>query len=144
MMREYQEGDDLRRIHWASVARTGQLMIRQDEASRRASGLVFVDTRAATLGQMRSPSFERGVSVAATLGTLLVRNGFQLRLGTADVQPAQVTEDRFMDVLAGARALRCEVDRPLARAPASRRLRRHLSDLHLRPPERHGAALVDP
>jgi uncharacterized protein (DUF58 family) len=101
MMREYQEGDDLRRIHWASVARTGQLMIRQDEASRRASGLVFVDTRAATLGQMRSPSFERGVSVAATLGTLLVRNGFQLRLGTADVQPAQVTEDRFMDVLAG-------------------------------------------
>jgi uncharacterized protein (DUF58 family) len=101
MMREYQQGDDLRRIHWASVARTGQLMIRQDEASRRASGLIFLDTRAATLGQMRSAPFERGVSVAATLGTLLVRNGFQLRLGTADAPPAQVTEDRFMDALAG-------------------------------------------
>ena len=33
-MRQYQEGDDLRRIHWPSVARTGELMIRQDESSR--------------------------------------------------------------------------------------------------------------
>ncbi|HSH31994.1 MAG TPA: DUF58 domain-containing protein, partial [Actinomycetota bacterium] len=37
-MRGYQEGDDLRRIHWPSVARTGALMIRQDESSKRASG----------------------------------------------------------------------------------------------------------
>ena len=37
-MRGYQEGDDLRRIHWPSVARTGELMIRQDESSKRASG----------------------------------------------------------------------------------------------------------
>ena len=44
-MRQYQEGDDLRRIHWPSVARTGELMIRQDESSRRANGLFFVDTR---------------------------------------------------------------------------------------------------
>ena len=49
-MRQYQEGDDLRRIHWASVARTGQLMIRQDESSRRANGLIFLDNRAAALG----------------------------------------------------------------------------------------------
>jgi uncharacterized protein (DUF58 family) len=100
-LREYQQGDDLRRLHWASVARTGQLMIRQDESSRRASGLVFLDTRSATLGQIRSAPFERGVSVAATLGMLLVTNGFQLRLATADAPPAPVTEDRFMDVLAG-------------------------------------------
>ncbi|MDH5224295.1 MAG: DUF58 domain-containing protein, partial [Actinomycetota bacterium] len=44
-MRQYQLGDDLRRIHWPSVARTGDLMIRQDESSRRASGLVFLDNR---------------------------------------------------------------------------------------------------
>jgi hypothetical protein len=30
-----------------------------------------------------------------------VTNGFQLRLATADAPPAPVTEDRFMDVLAG-------------------------------------------
>jgi uncharacterized protein (DUF58 family) len=36
-MREYQVGDDLRRIHWPSVARRGRLMIRQDESARRRS-----------------------------------------------------------------------------------------------------------
>lgn len=100
-MREYQEGDDLRRIHWASVARTGQLMIRQDESTRRANGLVFLDNRAAALGQVRTPAFERAVSVAATLGVLLVRRGFSLRLATADAPSVSVTEDAFLDGLAG-------------------------------------------
>ncbi len=36
-MREYVTGDDLRRIHWPSVAKTGSLMIRQDETTRRSS-----------------------------------------------------------------------------------------------------------
>ena len=49
-MRQYHEGDDLRRIHWPSVARTGELMIRQDESSRRANGLVFLDSREGMLG----------------------------------------------------------------------------------------------
>jgi uncharacterized protein (DUF58 family) len=100
-MRAYQEGDDLRRIHWASVARTGELMIRQDESSRRANGLVFLDTRSAAVGQDRSPTFERAVSVAATLGVLLTRRGFLLRIATAESQPTAVTEDRFLDTLAG-------------------------------------------
>jgi uncharacterized protein (DUF58 family) len=100
-MRAYQEGDDLRRIHWPSVARTGELMIRQDESARRANGLVFLDNRAAALGQAHSIPFERGVSVAATLGVLLARRGFLLRVATAESRPSPVTEDRFLDTLAG-------------------------------------------
>jgi uncharacterized protein (DUF58 family) len=100
-MRQYQIGDDLRRIHWPSVARTGDLMIRQDESSRRASGLVFLDNRGHSLGQSHTPGFERAVSVAATLGELLAHRGFALRLGTADAPPAAVSEDRFLDALAG-------------------------------------------
>jgi uncharacterized protein (DUF58 family) len=100
-MRPYQEGDDLRRIHWASVARTGQLMIRQDESSRRANGLVFLDNRVAATGRARTPVFERSVSVAATLGMLLLRNGFSLRWATADAASMPVNEDRFLDALAG-------------------------------------------
>ncbi len=99
-MRQYQEGDDLRRLHWASVARTGQLMIRQDESTRRASGLVFLDNRAAAVGQTHTAPFERAVSVAATLGVLLTRKGFVLRVSTADAPPTPVTEDRFLDTLA--------------------------------------------
>jgi uncharacterized protein (DUF58 family) len=100
-MRAYQEGDDLRRLHWPSVARTGELMIRQDESARRATGLVFVDTRATSLGQMHSAPFERAVSVAASVGVLLSRGGFGLRLATADTPAAPLTEDRFLDALAG-------------------------------------------
>lgn len=100
-MRQYQLGDDLRRLHWPSVARTGSLMIRQDETSKRASGLVFLDSRQAALGGAHTPAFERAVSVAASVGLLLARGGFTLRLATADSAPAGVTEDQFLDALAG-------------------------------------------
>ena len=83
-MRSYQEGDDLRRIHWPSVARTGELMIRQNETSKRANGLVFLDNREAALGRSHATAFERAVSCAASVGVLLARNGFGLRFGTAD------------------------------------------------------------
>lgn len=99
-MRQYHEGDDLRRIHWPSVARTGELMIRQDESSRRASGLVFLDSRASTLGRTHSPPFERAVSVAATLGMMLVDHGFSLKLATADHGPVALSQERFLDELA--------------------------------------------
>ena len=100
-MRQYNTGDDLRRIHWPSVARTGDLMIRQDEATRRATGLVFIDQRQATIGQSRGAAFERAVSVAASVGVLLARAGFQLRFATADHPTAPMTEERFLDALAG-------------------------------------------
>lgn len=100
-MRQYQLGDDLRRLHWPSVARTGTLMIRQDETSKRASGLVFLDSRQASLGAAHAPPFERAVSAAASVGLLLARGGFSLRLATAASAPASVTEEGFLDALAG-------------------------------------------
>jgi uncharacterized protein (DUF58 family) len=100
-MRQYHEGDDLRRIHWPSVARTGELMIRQDESSQRANGLVFLDSRDGALGQSHGQAFERAVSVAATLGVLLSRGGFSLRFATADTPPAALSEERFLEALTG-------------------------------------------
>jgi uncharacterized protein (DUF58 family) len=102
-MRRYQEGDDLRRIHWPSVARTGDLMIRQDEASRRASALLFIDNREASLGRAYTPAFERAVSAAASVGALLVTSGFALRIAGADRPAAAQTGDTFLDALAGFR-----------------------------------------
>jgi uncharacterized protein (DUF58 family) len=98
-MRQYHEGDDLRRIHWPSVARTGELMIRQDESSQRANGLVFLDSRDGALGRSHGQAFERAVSVAATLGVLLSRGGFSLRFSTADTPPAALSEERFLEAL---------------------------------------------
>jgi uncharacterized protein (DUF58 family) len=99
-LRGFQEGDDLRRIHWRSVARTGQLMIRQDEASRRANALVFIDNRETALGRSHGPAFERAASCAASVGLLLYRSGFALRIGAADAPARLVSEDGFMDALA--------------------------------------------
>lgn len=105
-MREYVTGDDLRRIHWPSVARTRQLMIRQDEATRRSTATVFLDNRLAALGGVGSPPFERAVSVAATLGRLLAQKGFSLYLATVDADPVQVGETRLLEVLAGIETVR--------------------------------------
>jgi uncharacterized protein (DUF58 family) len=102
-MRGYEEGDDLRRIHWPSVARTGELMIRQDEAARRAAGLIYLDNRESMLGAERGAAFERAVSCAASIGALFTRNGFALRLGLDEMPIATVDEDAFLDLLAGVR-----------------------------------------
>ncbi len=99
-MRPYQEGDDLRRIHWPSVARTGQLMIRQDQSSRRSSALILLDTRSAALGETRRPAFERAVSAAASLGVHLARSGFSLRLATVQSPPMPLSEEGLLELLA--------------------------------------------
>jgi uncharacterized protein (DUF58 family) len=99
-MRAYQEGDDLRRIHWPSVARSGALMIRQDESTRRSNAVLFLDTRRSAIGQTRSPAFERCASAAASIGMLLLRYGFTLRLATTQLAPSPVSGDQLLDTLA--------------------------------------------
>jgi uncharacterized protein (DUF58 family) len=99
-MREYQVGDDLRRIHWPSVARRGRLMIRQDESARRSLATVFVDTRVSSLGQAHTPAFERGVSAAASIGAHLSRGGYGLRLAAGTSRPVPVSEEGFLEALA--------------------------------------------
>jgi uncharacterized protein (DUF58 family) len=98
-MRGYEIGDDLRKIHWPSVARTGELMIRQDEAVRRASAVLFLDTRVTALGD-RPEAFERAVSVGASIGAHHLRAGFTLRLALADSPARPVDVDGFLELLA--------------------------------------------
>ncbi|MFB3738457.1 MAG: DUF58 domain-containing protein [Candidatus Velamenicoccus archaeovorus] len=100
-MRPYQQGDDLRRIHWPSVARSGQLMIRQDESTRRSTAVLFLDTRESAVGQTHGPAFERCVSAAASVGVLLARYGFSIQLATSQSHPVPMTEDALLEALAG-------------------------------------------
>lgn len=100
-MRQYIEGDDLRRIHWPSVARSGHLMIRQDESTRRSNAVLFMDTRDSAVGQVHSPCFEKVVSAAASVGVLLLRYGFTLKLATTQTPPQRVGEEALLDALAG-------------------------------------------
>lgn len=101
LMRPYREGDDLRRIHWPSVARRGELMIRQDEASSRPRATLHLDTRARALGAAGGAVFEHAVGVAASVGVALLRSGLALRRSTGLLAPEPTTEDAFLDTLAG-------------------------------------------
>jgi len=78
-LREYEVGDDLRRVHWRSTARTGDLMLRQDELWVGDVATVLLDTRAAT---HRRRSFERALEVAASVAASLIEAGRPVRFLT--------------------------------------------------------------
>ena len=44
-IREYRDGDDLRRIHWPATARTGDLMVRQEDRPAQRRAVVLLDPR---------------------------------------------------------------------------------------------------
>jgi uncharacterized protein (DUF58 family) len=105
-MREYVTGDDLRRIHWPSVARTGHLMIRQDESNRRSMATIFLDNRSSAMGAEASLGFEKGVSVAASIGRLLIQEGFAVHIATLDREPTLVSETVLLEMLASVTTVR--------------------------------------
>ena len=81
--REYRQGDDLRRVHWRSTARLGQLMVRREEQPWQSRCTILLDSRAlAHAGEGPASSFEWAVSAAASIGVHLVRSGYHVRLLT--------------------------------------------------------------
>ncbi|MCT9930664.1 DUF58 domain-containing protein [Planotetraspora sp. A-T 1434] len=81
--REYRQGDDLRRVHWRSTARHGELMVRREEQQWQSRGALLLDTRRhAHRGEGPRSSFEVAVSAAASIGVHLSREGLGLRLVT--------------------------------------------------------------
>lgn len=105
-VREYESGDDLRKIHWRSVARTGKLMIRQDEARFYPRATLFLDARAAAhRGSGPGASIEWAISAAASAVWHLGREGFGLRLATDErgpngVRPGREAADSLLELLA--------------------------------------------
>lgn len=88
-LREYQQGDDLRRVHWPSSARTDQLMIRQLETPWQSRALVLLDVRNSSYESQ--DAFEKAVSGAATVVTHLVGSGFDADLWAGDAEPIDAT-----------------------------------------------------
>lgn len=83
-VREYRRGDDLRRVHWRSSARVGELMVRREEQPWQARATLLLDTRErAHRGTGPTSSFEVAVSAAASIALHLTQRGFSLRLVTA-------------------------------------------------------------
>jgi uncharacterized protein (DUF58 family) len=85
LVREYRQGDDLRRIHWRSTARSGELMVRREEQALDPSTSVLLDTRAfAHAGRGLHHSLEWAVSAVASVGLRLAEDGYAVDVTTPE------------------------------------------------------------
>ncbi|HEX2857145.1 MAG TPA: DUF58 domain-containing protein [Propionibacteriaceae bacterium] len=81
LVREYRQGDDVRRVHWRSTARWGQVMVRREEQAWEPSATVLLDNRVAHHeGAGREGSFEWAVSAAASVCSHLTGAGYRVAL----------------------------------------------------------------
>lgn len=81
LVREYHPGDDVRRIHWRSTARWGDLMVRREEQSWDPSASILLDNRAsAHAGKGMASSLEWAVSAAASIAHHYLDDGFGVEI----------------------------------------------------------------
>ncbi len=115
-VREYRTGDDLRRVHWASTARLGDLMIRQEETPAQGRLCIAVDLRRAA---WLACDLETALAAAASVAVATLSQGLGTRLITsAGVDTGFATSElhaaALLDVLAQAQATRPGRDTDLA------------------------------
>ncbi len=93
-IREYRDGDDLRRIHWRSTAKTGSMMVRQEDRPARRRAVVLLDARAgAHRGSGTSSSFEWSVVAVASVVAHLLEHTFAVHLVTPETLEAGTAAD---------------------------------------------------
>lgn len=90
-LREYQSGDDLRKVHWPSSARYDDLLVRQFQPSHHGRITLVIDTR--------PPGDDNDVldittSIAASISSSVLSTGDSVRI--------QTTEGRSTKVINGA------------------------------------------
>jgi len=80
-LRQYEIGDDLRRVHWPSTARLDELMIRQDEMPWQTRVTILLDVRQSIHTEQ---SIELAVSAAASIHDASRRKQSLIRLVSTD------------------------------------------------------------
>jgi uncharacterized protein (DUF58 family) len=118
-VREYQQGESLRRVHWPSTAHRGTLMVKELEDAPRDEVAVLLDGDAAGVaGTAPDSSFDAAVRAAGSILLAQVRRGRRsiLALNTAGRETQAVAADgpewqRALELLAAAE--------PDARTPAA-------------------------
>ena len=118
-VRDYQQGESLRRVHWPSTARRGSLMVKELEDSPRDEVAVLLDgDPAAVAGSAPDSSFDVAVRAAGSILLAQVRRGRRcvLVLNSAGRETQAVSSDgpewqRALELLAAVE--------PDARGPAA-------------------------
>lgn len=100
-LRAYAVGDDLRKVHWPSSARTGDLVVRTEQIPEQGQSLVLLDVREKAADPH---TFELMVSAAASIVVACAERGDALRLATTagmdEAAETQADYDRLLDLLA--------------------------------------------
>lgn len=112
-VREYRQGDELRRVHWRTTARTGKLVVMEYTQGATSDVLLALDLdQSAYEGMDDAPdgALESAINIVATIAAYLLREGYGVRLLTQQAagEPIvlQGAEEmpRLLDALARAQA----------------------------------------
>ncbi len=105
-IRTYRDGDDLRRIHWPATAKTGELMVRQEDRPARRRAAIVLDSRLrGHHGTGTAGSFEWAVTACASVAVHLLHHGYAVHLVCDDTAEdgrasSAIEVDPLLDVLA--------------------------------------------
>jgi len=83
-LRDYREGDDLRRVHWKSSARRGTMLVRSDERAGRRPATVVMEL------PKDSAALEWTISAAASIATSVLAVGHPVQLLGGGLRPSEV------------------------------------------------------
>jgi uncharacterized protein (DUF58 family) len=81
-LRDYVPGDDRRHIHWKTTARTGKLMVRQFEETRRSHLAMALSTNLDEYAA--GEDLELAISAAASIGKQAIREQREISVMTQD------------------------------------------------------------
>jgi uncharacterized protein (DUF58 family) len=88
-VRDYQQGESLRRVHWPTTARRGQLMVKELEDSPRDETAVLLDAEAGSVvGTAPDSSFELAVRAAGSIVKSHAHRGRRAGLIVNGLRPA--------------------------------------------------------
>lgn len=102
-LRDYREGDDLRRVHWKSSARRGEMVVRSDERAGRRPATVILDL------PRESVALEWTISAGASVALSVLASGHPVRLLGGSIEPSH-DDPRRSPSLARAHVLNQTVD----------------------------------
>lgn len=98
-LNEYQPGDDLRHVHWRSTARTGVMMVRQYEETRRSHFVIGLSRSSGDYAV--DADLELGISVAGSIGLRAIRDSQRVDVRVQGRELRAGTGKQLLDSLAG-------------------------------------------
>ena len=119
-LRAYVVGDELRRVHWRSSAKVGELMVREQLDTAEPTIVVLLDDRASAHPDVRAgvaESFESACEAAASIVAAAVREDLPVSLHLVTAVAARP----YLDVLTAATRGAGDLDATLRRVRGRRR-----------------------